>query len=185
MKAARLSLILPEESREDFSQPWGPVFPGPLTKTLEEIQPTGVICVGDIVSKLCLAAYEACGKPQNIIIVFDYISRRVEAVEALKIPGEFLRIKLYNERGTLSLEALNTMCSLIEKENVKAALEVEGEEDMITLAAIACLKPGWTAIYGIPGYGAAFIAHSILNTRIAQGRVLGLKPLSMAHHIFN
>ncbi|MDM7274913.1 MAG: DUF359 domain-containing protein [Thermoprotei archaeon] len=181
MKVDRPSLILPEESREDFSQPWGPVFSGPL-RVLEEIGPKGVICIGDFVSKLCLEAYAAHGKPQNIIVVFDHTSRRVEPAGALEIPGDFSRVKIYNKRGTLSLEALDTVCGLVEMESVKAALEVEGEEDMVTLAAIACLKPGWLTIYGIPGLGSAVIAYSCLNARIAQGRILGLKPLSMACH---
>lgn len=178
MKVTRPSLNLPEESREDFSQPWGPVFSGPL-RILEEIDPVGVICVGDVVSKLCLDAYATRRKPQNIIVVFDYISRRVEPAGTLEIPGDFSKVKIYNERGTLSLDVLNNICSLVEMEHVKTALEVEGEEDMVTLAAIACLKPGWLTIYGIPGLGAAVIAYSSLNARIAQGRILSLKPLSI------
>ncbi|MFN4046281.1 MAG: DUF359 domain-containing protein, partial [Acidilobaceae archaeon] len=147
---------------------------------LEEIDPMGVICVGDVVSKLCLDAYVTRGKPHNIIVVFDYTSRRVEPAGALEIPGDFSRIKIYNRRGTLSFDALDTLCSLAEREHVKAALEVEGEEDMVALAAIACLRPGWLTVYGIPGLGAAVIAYSGLNARIAQGRILSLKPLSMA-----
>ncbi len=165
-----LSLELPEFRRDDYSGPWGPVIVGSLRGRVSGVR--GLVCVGDVVSRYCLELLDIV---DSLILVYDMKTRRVETTGRLEIAG-FKKVVLVNERGTLSLEAYTTLCRLVGLSGLRVVIEVVGEEDMITLAAIACLKSGWAVVYGIPGVGACVVRHSTLNTRIAQTRLLQLKP---------
>lgn len=167
-----LSLRLPDSRREDYSNPWGPVVSGSLMGLARKFN--GLICVGDIVSRYCLELEDKVG---SLILVYDMRTRRIEALHGLLRPG-FKVLRVINERGTVSLEAYRTLCSLVSLNNVKVVIEVLGEEDMLALPAIACLRAGWAVVYGIPGMGACVVGYSTLGTRIAQTRVLQLKPFS-------
>ena len=172
MRAEYLSLGLPEARREDYSSPWGPVVVGSLEGYVSGVK--GLVCVGDVVSRYCL---DLLDHVKSLILVYDRITRRVEARGELDVRG-FERIVLANERSTVSLEVYRVLCDLVGLNKVRVVLEVVGEEDMIALPAIACLKRGWAVVYGIPGVGACIIRYSNLNTRIAQTRYLQLKPRS-------
>jgi uncharacterized protein (UPF0218 family) len=166
------SLELPDHRREDYANPWGPVVAGSLKGRVSGVQ--GLICVGDVVSRYCL---ELLGVVESLVLVYDRRTRRVEAVEGLDTAG-FKRITLANRRGTLSLEVYRVLCDIVGGRGLRVALEVVGEEDMVALAAIACLREGWAVVYGIPGVGACIVGYSALNARMAQTRILQLKPHS-------
>ena len=170
MRAESLSFELPEVRREDYSGPWGPVVAGGLRGYVSGVK--GLVCVGDVVSRYCL---ELSDVTESLILVYDGRTRRVDVWGELRVQG-FRRIALVNRRSTVSLDAYRVLCNLIGLGEVRAVLEVEGEEDMIALPAIACLKSGWATVYGIPGVGACIVRYSTLNARIAQTRYLQLKP---------
>jgi len=170
LKAESLSLELPEARRVDYSSPWGPVVAGSLRGYISGVK--GLVCVGDVVSRYCL---ELLDLVESLILVYDGRTRRVEVWGELRAQG-FARMVLPNMRSTVSLEAYRMLCNLIGSGGVRVALEVEGEEDMLALPAIACLKSGWATVYGIPGVGACIVRYSSLNARIAQTRFLQLRP---------
>ncbi|MEN2999306.1 MAG: DUF359 domain-containing protein [Acidilobaceae archaeon] len=156
-----MRLRLPERARRDFSVALGP--------TRRELEGEGdLVCVGDYVSLLCSR------RGGKVILVLDGVTRRSEPFAAPSLPS-LPEYEVVNERGTLSLEAIALICRLIAR-GEGAIVRVEGEEDMIALAAIACLRPGWRVVYGIPGVGSCIVPYSPLTTRIAQTRVLQLRP---------
>lgn len=156
-------LRLPEELRRDFSFPFGPVY-----RIISKPE-AGAVCVGDYVSRLCLAL-----TLENLILVVDGVTRREERVRPVDAEG-FFRHRAKNPRGSLSPSAARLICELIEKGG-KHIVAIEGEEDMLALPAIACMKPGWTVIYGIPERGACHVSYGIHATRLAQLRFLYLAP---------
>ncbi|MEM1938800.1 MAG: DUF359 domain-containing protein [Acidilobaceae archaeon] len=161
-----LYLRLPDKVRVDFTPPWGPVFSGALSISGWV---NGLVCVGDYVSRLCLES--SIG---NLILVFDGVTRRSDLLEPLGVPSGFSFYRVSNIRGTISLEAYALICGLLSRDTVRAAILVDGEEDMLALPAIACLKPGWAVVYGIPGVGACIVEYELLASRIAQIRLLQL-----------
>ncbi len=163
-------LELPEIRREDYSNPWGPVITGSLRGRVGRVR--GLVCVGDVVSRYCL---ELLDTVEGLILIYDMKTRRFETLERLRVTG-FKRIILVNERSTISMEVYRRICDLIDLGNQRVILEVMGEEDMIALPAIACLRDGWAIAYGIPNMGACIVRYSVINTRIAQTRFLQLKP---------
>ncbi|MCX8195502.1 MAG: DUF359 domain-containing protein [Acidilobaceae archaeon] len=155
-----MKLRLPERHRPDFAAAWGRVE--------REVPAEGkLVCVGDYVSSLC-------AKRGSSVLVLDGVTRRTEAFEA-QLPGGLPRYSVINEKGTLSLEAYALLCSVIER-GESAVIEVSGEEDMLALAAISCLRPGWSAVYGIPGKGSCIVPYDPVTVRVAQTRVLQLVP---------
>lgn len=163
-------LKLPDHLRVDYSNPWGLVVTGSLGSSLSGVK--GVVCVGDIVSRYCL---ELLDQVDSMILVYDMRTRRFRDVGELRVGG-FSRYTVVNERGTVSLEVYKLLCDLISTGGVRAAVEVVGEEDMIALPAISCIREGWAVVYGIPDRGACIVRYSGVNVRIAQTRFLQLKP---------
>ncbi|MCS7107231.1 MAG: DUF359 domain-containing protein [Acidilobaceae archaeon] len=155
-----MRLRLPERARRDFS-----VALGPVRRELEGDQ---LVCVGDYVSLLCSR------RGGKAILVVDGITRRSESLPSPNVHN-LPQYEIANERGTLSLQAVELICKLLSA-GEGALVKVEGEEDMIALAAIACLRPGWKVVYGIPGKGSCIVPYSPLTARIAQTRVLQLEP---------
>jgi len=110
-------------------------------------------------------------KPRMVVIVGDYTSKKlrekgVEAklyvidgkTERRRIPIfslEGLRVeRVKNEQGTLNPEAVKKLHEILNDPEAKnVALLVDGEEDLLTLAAILSAPEGSLIVYGQPGEG--------------------------------
>lgn len=158
-----MMLKLPERLRGDFAVPFGPVY-----RRIPEPD-AGIACVGDVVSRSC-----ADFGLENLLLVVDGITRREIRASPISQSGFSLH-RAKNPRGSLSPSASRLICELIRSGGRHLVL-VEGEEDMLALAAIACMRPGWAVTYGIPGRGACYVRHSDLAARVAQLRYLYLTP---------
>ena len=62
-------------------------------------------------------------------------------------------IRVVNEAGTLNPEAVAVLDTLLKKGVENVVIFVEGEEDLLTLAAIISAPKGSMIIYGQPGAG--------------------------------
>lgn len=125
---------------------------GPIVKTEHElkrlISPEDVIyCVGDRVS------YEIirCSlRPQAIF--YDGLTERRETEDEIKETIARYNVKqlvVQNPKGTITEDLLNAI-KTAETEKIK--VQVEGEEDLTTLALASHIEKG-TIIYGIPKKG--------------------------------
>ncbi len=165
--------ILPKAWRRDFSQPRGIIVKGRLDPFLEG-SPEPIICVGDVVSMYCKSL-----KAEHIVLIVDKKTRRRDITGELEIPESYTSIEIRNPAGTLSHDAIKTICK-ITRDPRKWYVYVVGEEDMTALAAIACSPGKGTIVYGVPGKGATIIVLNIYNIREAQSRILELKPALLA-----
>ncbi len=173
---SRLSpvLFLPVDQRPDFATPRGLLYHGDLGPVLADAREP-LVCVGDVVSRYC----SALGR-RHVILVVDHVTRRGELIEWGEETG-FRRVHVWNPRGALSLEAIDLLCRLT-GERDRWLVSVEGEEDMIALAALSCMDKG-TLVYGVPprrdvsGPSGAAVIHASRSTRLeAQSRMLSLRP---------
>jgi len=160
--------VLPVDKRWDFAWPRGLVVKGPLSKHLTGTL-TPLICVGDVVSSYCKDM-----DINHIVLVVDGKTRRTDKV-GFSVGNDFNKIIIKNPPGSVSLQAITTLCELAHRPG-RYIVIVEGEEDMLALAAISCLPGKGTVVYGVPGVGATIIRASIYQVREAQSRFLELKP---------
>jgi len=157
---------LPKRLRRVFAWPRGLVVKGDFTGLLDE---DPIVCVGDVVSQYCSRVQSL-----HIVLVVDGKTRRVESVDAPGYEG-FERATAWNPPGTLSFHAYTLLCRLL-REPGRWLVEVEGEEDMVALAGLACSPGKGTLVYGVPGVGAAVIRVTPGVVREAQSRILMLRP---------
>ncbi len=169
-----LQLSIPDHLRDDFGSPRGLLVSGRLASYIDSGRWSKVVCVGDVVTAYCM---EASRKPD--LVVLDLKTRRSEAQEGyltnrLKEEGfEVLRVS--NPAGGLTTSAAEILCSAL-KGSTRSVLIVEGEEDMLALAALQCAPPNSLVVYGVPARGAAMVVTDVNIGREAQTRQLRLRP---------
>lgn len=143
--------IVPESLRSALAQRYGPVLHGAAAR--EAVTKLGEFAsCGDRVTADALDA----GRIPKLALI-DFHTLRSEPIErarfrplagrrtlSVRNPPGMLTDRLWNAIGTLWKEG-------------GGVIEVEGEEDLGSLALIAQLPLGATVIYGIPGEGASFV----------------------------
>jgi uncharacterized protein (UPF0218 family) len=119
------------------------------TKILEKIinkkKPKKIISVGDRVSKSML--------DQGIsidIVVFDCKEMRVSVLPPVLKTDKKYKIK--NNAGSITDDAWNIMKEAVELDS-KVSIQVEGEEDLLTIVAVLSAPIGSIVIYGQPNEG--------------------------------
>lgn len=141
--------------RKKLKEPFGRVISGPEEEVDRELRkaalvgPEGkIICVGDAVSR----KFVKLGLPTNLKVVDNKEMRRKLGSFNFKAKSIF---KVKNPRGTIGFMAWQIMKEAMKKED--ALILVDGEEDLLTLAAI-CLAPlGSKIFYGQPKVGVVMI----------------------------
>jgi pantetheine-phosphate adenylyltransferase len=150
-------IVLPESLKEDLRKPLGRVFFGDESKILsigkklvdyiKRYQPVLTITVGDMVAYSLIA--------NNLIPsikIVDYHSKKRELSQELKkkLDGNF-HFKLNNKVGSLGFSAVKSIKKAVENfltKNEFQRIFVNGEEDLLTLPAIAFSPLKSMVIYG-------------------------------------
>ena len=132
------------------------MIPGPYEETMktlnqliEKENPSMLISVGDKVSDN-LSNY---GFTPKLYIVDNKIMRK--KIEPIKLAVEKI-LHAKNPPGTITEEALKTIQSALKGSNT-VKIVVEGEEDLLTLAAILYAPEGSFVIYGQPHKGIVIV----------------------------
>ncbi|MEB3765335.1 MAG: DUF359 domain-containing protein [Desulfurococcales archaeon] len=164
---------LPFEQRPDFARSRGLLVTGDFTKYLDLKAPT-IVCVGDVVSSYCIRiAKKYNGK---LILLVDGKTRRTQHLGILEAKG-IKRVKVKNPQSTIAVNVYDLLCSLLSThQDERVIIEVQGEEDMLALPAIACSPTGGIVVYGIPGKGATIIRVNKWISYEARSRFLSLVP---------
>ncbi|MGP8077174.1 MAG: DUF359 domain-containing protein [Thermoplasmata archaeon] len=143
--------VVPESLRGELARQYGPVLSGAEADRRLLALATFGAC-GDRVTARAIEL----GHPPLIGIV-DYKTQRSEAID----PGAFAslaarrRERVKNPPGMLT-ERLRAAVRLLVREG-GGLIEVDGEEDLGSLALVESLPAGATVIYGIPGAGVSFV----------------------------
>ena len=143
--------ILPETLRDVLNQPFGKlVQESELLSLLKD--ENLIICIGDRVTYTLLEHHVS----PNIAIV-DYICERKtydpNKINMIQNYGNLV-LQAKNPPGQLTEELWNTIEEALNRvDEGPIRIEVEGEEDMASLAAIYLAPVDATVIYGLPNKG--------------------------------
>lgn len=141
-------LELPEDLREELARPIGKLVSVWSLRKHIEGSPR-VISVGDVVTITLLQM-----KSEPDVAVFDYKTQRSEDYKAkeriAKMSGRLVKVE--NPPGRITPALWRAVKEAVRaKDRVK--IEVQGEEDLAALVAIAVAPEGAHVIYGLPKRG--------------------------------
>lgn len=144
-----------EKVMKDLKAPWGEIY---KTKELiEKVKGKKIISIGDVCS------YKLIEKEIiPYICIYDNLTQRKDVSSKMK---DFFEahydkiIKVENEAGTINPLAEFALISLIESKS-KGAINVKGEEDLLTLVAMMHLPENYVVVYGQPKKGAVLVEYS-------------------------
>jgi GTP-dependent dephospho-CoA kinase len=142
---------VPESLRASLAEKYGPVYSG--KEADDRILALGTFgACGDMVVGRALDL----GHPPLIGIV-DYKTRRNEPVppDRFRSLGSRRTIRVTNPPGVLTERLRSAVRELVASGG--GLIEVDGEEDLGSLALVEALPAGATVIYGIPGEGVSFV----------------------------
>ncbi|MFZ0699008.1 MAG: DUF359 domain-containing protein [Thermoplasmata archaeon] len=142
---------VPESLRPELARRHAPVYAGAeADRQMREL--TDFSTCGDVVTANALRI----GKIPFIGVV-DHVTRRDQSVDVDLLAPLAARgqRKVRNPPGMLTQRLRETVREMVASGG--GLLEVEGEEDLASLALVESLPSGATVIYGIPGEGASFV----------------------------
>lgn len=139
---------LREEDRSFFREGVGDLIHGRspeenTSRALEDIEGS-LFTVGDVCTDLVLREGR---KPD--IIVFDRRTQRTERFDIRFDEDHYHLHKAKNPAGQITEAAFEALQDSLA--DTPAAVEIEGEEDLLTAALIHLAEPGATILYGDPG----------------------------------
>ncbi len=144
-----------EELRSSLKQPLGRLFRGGGSEVYQQIaqlislrKPPRVIFVGDAVSRNATAR-----DLRRDVVIIDNKEMRVQTKPLVASTGRTFRVR--NEPGTISSNAWAAVDEAVEAGN--AVVIVDGEEDLLTLVAMAVAPLGSFVIYGQPDEGVVLV----------------------------
>lgn len=145
---AEIVLSLPDELREAFKDPLGPIetdaerLAGDVTGPL--------IAVGDIVTY----HFERIGHTPDVAVVDGLTERESVEAEVADALGasEARRVGATNPAAALSASMLRALGEAMDTDE-PVAIDVGGEEDLVVLPAILLAPDGASVVYGQPGEG--------------------------------
>lgn len=143
---------LPEAMREEMRRPMGRLVDGKAfgaeVKGMEDL-----VTVGDF----CTAEALAAGARPKVAVVDRKVERQEDG-RAMEHPftKKATRVKVENPAAHLSPEVWEALQEAYAAEG-PTLIDVEGEEDLVALPAIALAPDGFTVAYGMPGEGVVLV----------------------------
>jgi GTP-dependent dephospho-CoA kinase len=144
-----------EKVMNDLKSPWGEIY---KTKELiEKIKSRKVIAIGDICAHKLIEK-----KVIPHICIYDGLTQRKKVSSKLKnfFEEHYKRIIIVeNKAGTINPLAEFSLKNLIESKS-SGAINIKGEEDLLTLVAMMHLPKDYVVVYGQPKKGAVLVEYS-------------------------
>ncbi|MFP4175305.1 MAG: GTP-dependent dephospho-CoA kinase family protein [Halobacteriales archaeon] len=141
------ALVLPDEMRAELKEPMGDISP-----EVEEDRLTGrVVAVGDMVTYHLLGA----GVTPDVAVV-DGRTKREDVDDAVVERWKEMRVaaRVENKPGTVSRALVDALRDAYDEGGL---VEVDGEEDLAVLPAVALASDGDTVVYGQPNEGMVYV----------------------------
>ncbi len=158
--------VLTPKLRETLSRPLGVLVAGnedECNRILKEViakeHPTKVILVGDSISRNATQS----GIRADLMII-DNLEKRARA-KTYEFKAQ-RRIRTKNPAGTIEVEA----CETVKRAILGGGdlIEVEGEEDLLTIVTVRSAPLGALVVYGQPGEGIVLVRVSEAKKAEAQ-----------------
>ena len=142
---------VPESLRATLAERYGPVYTGEeVDRHLRALRTFGTC--GD---RVTARAIELDHPP--LVGIVDYKTRRNEPIDPAAFRSLARRhlVRVKNPPGLLTEDLRRAVKELVASGG--GLIEVDGEEDLGSLALVESLPAGATVIYGIPGAGVSFV----------------------------
>jgi len=123
-----------------------------------------IVSVGDKVTYTLLKH----GITPNLCIVDFLLERKPypEEMKALILKSRMAHLKVKNPPGTITDELWNAIKTVFQNlQQGPVCIEVDGEEDLASLAAISLAPGGVTVIYGLPNKGVVVVDATTANKK--------------------
>ncbi|MGA1872295.1 MAG: GTP-dependent dephospho-CoA kinase family protein [Thermoplasmatota archaeon] len=152
--------MLPDHLRVALKTPLGELVPNEerTRSRLDDLITTPLVLVGDVTASVMTGM----GYVPDLILVDNHTKRGKEIPTLMVTPSEVVKVK--NEAGMLGGELFEAIENAIETIVVEEGdrggpilIEVDGEEDLSTIAAVDLLPLGSTVVYGQPDAGLVVI----------------------------
>ena len=142
---------VPTALRARLAEKYGPVYTGP--DVARHLRGLGVFATcGDRVTEQALRAGVV-----PLVAIVDYKTQRNEPIpaDAFRTLADRRHVRVVNPAGLLTADLRRAVREMVEQGG--GLIEVDGEEDLGSLALVESLPAGATVIYGIPGEGVSFV----------------------------
>lgn len=156
----KIEYMLTPRLRIFLKEPFGTLIKGTSQETMlalkeliEKEAPTRLVSVGDVVSK---NLHEFDIHPQ--LTVIDFISLRNQVMPKLPMTGRIVCVD--NPQGTITAEAIKAIREALDS-NAHIHIEIQGEEDLLTLVAVLYAPENSFVIYGQPHLGIVVVKASL------------------------
>ncbi|SEW21585.1 GTP-dependent dephospho-CoA kinase family protein [Halobacterium jilantaiense] len=136
---------LPEEARDAFKDPVGPVYTAAERLLADAGSP--IVTVGDVVTYHLVAA----GHTPKVAVIDGRTEREAvtdEVSEGLP-PAD---VSVASDPATVSRDLLDALVTAIDGDG-ETVIEVDGEEDLAVVPAVLAVPEGASVVYGQPGEG--------------------------------
>ena len=144
-------LRLPDSLRTAFKDPLGVVYTDAEALLREAEADAPLVAVGDVVTYHLLTA----DVPPDVAVI-DGRTERTAVDEEVRATLETVagteRVRVDNDPATLSRDLLTALRDALAAAD-PVVIEVDGEEDLAALPAIAAAPEGSSVVYGQPGEG--------------------------------
>src|SRR6056297_861849 len=137
--------------RGELKEPMGPIFTG-AERLLDEASDGPLVAVGDVVTY----HLERAGVAPDVAVV-DGLTKREEVADRVaegvaRLGREAREVRVENPAGAISRELVEALREAIAGPE-PSVIVVDGEEDLVTLPAIAAAPLGASVVYGQPDEG--------------------------------
>lgn len=156
----KIEYMLTPRLRTFLKEPFGTLITGTPKETMaalkaliETQKPARLVSVGDVVSQ---NMHEYGLHPQ--LTVIDHISLRDQAIP--KLAAVETTVYVDNPQGTITQEAVEAIKNALES-NAHIHIEVNGEEDLLTLIAVLYAPENSLVVYGQPHLGVVVVKASL------------------------
>ena len=167
--------VISEALRESLKHPLGRLVRGTeaecnavLVETVKRERPGVLIVVGDTISRNAIQS----GIKPNVLII-DRLEKRSKAIPFLFHDVNVIRVK--NAPGRIEMKAWHAVEEAIREGNT--LVEVDGEEDLLTIPAVLSAPIGSLIVYGQPGVGIVIITVSEDVKTATQGLLDSMEKL--------
>jgi len=138
------TLKLPKSLRGTLKEPFGE-----LLSDLEELKRNkNIICVGDETSRIALDL----GLKPRILIYDGKIKREFAPIPGIIRDFNAKEIRVKNPAGYITKESFETLYYAL-RNFKRVKIRIDGEEDLLTIAAIDLAPEGSIVLYGQPNQG--------------------------------
>jgi uncharacterized protein (UPF0218 family) len=148
--------LLTADLRKKLKKPQGLLIEGPFEETMKRLnrfiekeRPSLIISVGDVVSRNMIEY----GISLNVLIVDNKVMRK--PIQPIIVdPDQTIYAK--NPPGTITEEAWDVVRKAVQQKG-QTKVDIEGEEDLLTLAVVLAAPEDSLVVYGQPHVGIVLI----------------------------